>query len=138
MKRCPGCNTPNPDNAKRCFKCRADLAGVEISVAEAPEKEENRKAEFMRIMSEAASGLRKRLLFAARNRTRVVFILTLIALAGLLPSVKWGFGIKLAAVCLGLVFTVAFASFERLISALEGIRRDRLASLLKNREKQDE
>ena len=71
----------------------------------------NRKAEFMRIMSEAASGLRKRLLFAARNRTRVVFILTLIALAGLLPSVKWGFGIKLAAVCLGLVFTVMFDSF---------------------------
>ena len=140
MKRCPSCQTPNPDNSKRCFKCRTDLQDVEPSVpaeAAAPadplQQEEARRIEFALIMKGFQDGARKTLKAAAQQRELLVFLLLVLLAAGLMLQLK-GFGPRLAAAAGALLIWFFYSLGERLLRALAEIRNQKLAELLRNRD----
>ncbi len=134
MKRCPSCQTPNPDNSKRCFKCRTDLRDVEPSApAEPLREEEARRIEFALIMAGFLAGSKKALRAAAQQRELLVFLLLVLLAAGLMLQLK-GFGPRLAAAAGALLIWFFYSLGERLLRALAEIRNQKLAELMRNRD----
>ncbi len=138
MKRCPQCAAPNPDNAKRCFKCRTDLAGVEISAPAEPVTEEQRRAEFALIMAGFFARAKNAAVAMTRRREVMVLILIVIGVCGIMPSLKGGFGVKLAVCAGGLLLWYCYSLAERLAGTLELMRRERLVAFLTKKEDSDD
>lgn len=136
MKRCPSCNTPNPDNSKRCFKCRTELTDVEPEVV-TQEETPDRKAEFAEIFRSTSRSAADRITELLRHREAILLIVIIIGLIFLLPSVKGGFGLKAAITAGAAVLWLMLSSLEKLVRVLTDIRNIQQASMFRKADNGD-
>lgn len=127
MKRCPECNKPNPDNAKKCFQCKSDISNLQTEMIEQnniPDKkgiQPDRKKEFAVITKDFFKEGSIKIKKTKRYIIHASIILCLILGILLAIGIESGVLIKISVIIISLITALIIILIGKITSLLTQI-----------------